>query len=46
MLEEGRVAVNQLYGGAGQRRKRWGWCRVLQRKSLAWGEGRIAVDQL
>ena len=33
-LEEGGVAVNQLLVGAGQRRKRWGRCRMSQRKAL------------
>ena len=28
VLEEGGVAVDQLCGGAGQRWKRWGRCRV------------------
>ena len=42
----GGVAVNQLLVGAGQRRKRWGRCRMSQRKALTLEEARVAVTQL
>ena len=38
--------MNQLMVGAGQRGKRWGRCRMSQRKALTLEEGGVAVNQL